>query len=178
MMDAQEAQAAYRTTKSQLDTGQITLEEYNRRISELRYQDNTDTWWAVSPQDGSWLRWTGSEWVVAFAPQAAVTQPVQQLMVKQTVAGAQPAAAVPIKPACNWAGIGSLILGIISWIFYPYILGILAIILGGYSLYSIRKTTDKLAFIAIAGIIIALASMVVDYSNIGMVSPFNLSQLK
>ncbi len=210
-MNAQEAEAAYRMAKSQLDYGQIGLDEFNRRIAELKYQDNTGTWWAISPADGSWLKWTGSAWVPAFAQ--APEQPVQPSEKpswyippvssgQQKQAAAQPATAPPVqqpaahpvassyyippagsvqqpvipqqgrpavqpatpavKLARNWAGIGSLILGILSWILYPYLLGFAAIIVGGYSVYTIKKTTGKIAFVAIAGVLIGLASILVD----------------
>ena len=193
-MNAQEAEAAYRLVKSQLDSGQVALDEYNRRVSELRYQDNTGTWWAISPTDGSWLKWNGSVWEPAFAhaasvpPQAPAPQPAQQPAAAQPVtqpvqpsyyippSGGAPAAApvaypamaaatvpaVAEKPKRNWLGIASLGLGILSWLFYPYIMGILAIILGGYSFYTIRKTTGKLALVSLAGTIIALASIIAD----------------
>jgi len=238
-MDAQEAETAYGLVKTQLDSGKVSLEEYNRRVSELRYQDNTGTWWAISPADGSWLKWNGSAWVPAFAqvvpvmPQApvqpapqpsiqqpAVQQPVQKEAAKpswyippvssqqkpsaaqpataqpmeqpvQQPASAQPATssyyippvgsaqqpviqhpaaaveqhagAVTVKPARNWAGIGSLVLGILSWIIIPYILGTLAVILGIVSLYKTKKSTGKIAIIAVVGIVIALAAMLVNY---------------
>jgi hypothetical protein len=221
-MNAQEAEAAYRTVKSQVDAGQIALDEYNRRVAELRYQDNTGTWWAISPTDGSWLKWNGSVWEPAFAQTAPVAphapaapqpaaqpaahQPVQQESAKPSwyippvgsqkkPAAAQPApqpaaapsyyippagtsqpqpvqqpatvvtqaaVAVSMKPKRNWTGILSLILGIISWAFYPYILGIAAIAIGSYSIYTTRKITGKIAIIAIAGIIIGLASIIAD----------------
>ena len=210
-MNAQEAEAAYRLVKSQLDSGQVALDEYNRRVSELRYQDNTGTWWAISPTDGSWLKWNGSVWEPAFAhaasvpPQAPAPQPAQQPAAQPSwyipPAGSQqkPAAAQPVtqpvqpsyyippsgsaptpaavaypamaaatvpavaeKPKRNWLGIASLGLGILSWLFYPYIMGILAIILGGYSFYTLRKTTGKLALVSLAGTIIALASIIAD----------------
>ena len=205
-MNAEEAQAAYRLVKSQLDSGQVALDEYNRRVSELRYQDNTGTWWAISPADGSWLKWNGSVWEPAFAhaapvpPQAPAPQPAQQPAAQhswyippagsqQKPAAAQPlqqpaaqpaaapayyippagisppaqaAVAVSIKPKRNWTGILSLILGIISWAFYPYIFAIAAIAIGSYSIYTTRKITGKIAIIAIAGIIIGLASIIVD----------------
>jgi hypothetical protein len=74
-MNAQEAEAAYRIIKGQLDARQIMVDDYNRRVAELRYQDNTGTWWAISPTDGSWLKWTGTEWVVAFAQAAPSAAP-------------------------------------------------------------------------------------------------------
>jgi hypothetical protein len=241
-MDAQEAETAYGLVKSQLDSGKVSLDEYNRRVSELRYQDNTGMWWAISPTDGSWLKWNGSAWVPAFAqvvpamPQAPVQpapqpsiqqpavqqpvqkeaakpswyippvssqqkpaaaqpataqpmeQPVQQPVSAQPVqqpatssyyippvgtvqqagvqqpatAVVQPAAAVAVKPARNWAGIGSLVLGILSWLFYPYILGIAAVVIGGYSVYITKKVKGKIAFVAIVGILLGLASIVTD----------------
>jgi len=201
-MNAQEAETAYGLVKSQLDSGQVALDEYNRRVSELRYQDNTGTWWAISPADGSWLKWNGTVWEPAFAqaapvpPQAMAPQPAPQPAAQpswyippagsqQRPAAAQPAAqplaapayyippagpsapaqaavAVSTKPKRNWMGILSLILGIVSWVFYPYILGIAAIAIGSYSIYTTRKITGKIAIIAIAGIIIGLASIIVD----------------
>jgi hypothetical protein len=236
-MNAQEAETAYHAARGLLDARQITVEEYNRRVAELKYQDNTGTWWAISPQDGSWLKWNGTAWVAAFAqasppvPQAPVPpqvpeqpvlqpagqpvtqpaaaqpswyippvgaqqkpaaspaaaqpvpQPVQQPAVQPAAApsyyipppagtaqqpviqqpvGQQPAPAAVVKPKRNWTGILSLILGIVSWIFYPYLIGIAAIIIGGYSVYSRRKVTGKIAFIAIAGIVIGLASILTD----------------
>ncbi len=236
-MNAQEAEAAYHAVKSQVDAGQIALDEYNRRVAELRYQDNTGTWWAISPADGSWLKWNGSVWEPAFAqavpvtPQApvqpaprpatqqpAVQQPVQQEAAKpswyippvgsqQKPATAQPATAQPVqqpvqqpaakpatssyyippvgsaqqagvqqpttavaqpatataKPARNWIGIGSLGFGILSWLFLPYILGTLAVILGAVSLFRTKKVLGKIAVIAVVGIVIALAAMLVNY---------------
>jgi hypothetical protein len=120
-MNAQEAEPAYRIAKGQLDARQITVEEYNRRVAELKYQDNVGSWWAVSPQDGSWLKWTGSAWVPAFTQAVPVTmqatvqpasQPAVQPDVQQPAAqpswyippsgvqqkpATQPAAAQPVK---------------------------------------------------------------------------------
>jgi hypothetical protein len=68
----------------------------------------------------------------------------------------------PVKTGRNWLGGLSVVAGIASLIVYPYILGTLAIILGGYSLYATRKKTGKIAFIAIIGIVIGLAAILVD----------------
>jgi len=83
-----------------------------------------------------------------------------------------------VKPARNWAGILSLIFAIMSWFFYPYVMGILTLLSGVYSLYSTRKNAGKIAFIAIFAIIIAIASLVVDSSYIGLISPHNLPPIK
>jgi len=54
-MNAPEAETAYRQVKNQLDARRISLDEYNKRVAALQYLDNTGTWWAISPKDGTWL---------------------------------------------------------------------------------------------------------------------------
>ena len=236
-MDAQEAEAAYHITKSQLDAGQITLEDYNKKIAELRYQDNTGTWWTINPADGSWLKWTGSAWVPAFAsavpvmPQApvkpapqpatrqpAVQQPVQQEAAKpswyippvsnqQKPAATQPASAQPMeqpvqqpaqqpveqpatssyyippagaqqqvpistpaaaapavtgKPKRTWLGIVSLIAAILSWILYPVLIGIVAVVLGIVSIYLAKKQGTRFPASAVIAIIIGLLAIILN----------------
>ncbi len=214
-MDAQEAEADYRTARAQLDNGQITLEEYNRVLAELMYRDYNGTWWAVSPQDGSWLKWNGTEWVPgfgqtirpapvvpAFVPAHHAVQPVKKplwhipsfsrekkrpveepatrpglSLQQQPVPApeAQPAgarrqsaspaallAALKEKIPQGWPGIVSLGLGLVAWIRYPYICGIIAIILGGFSLYGTRKSTGTIAAIPMAAIVLALAAMLIN----------------
>jgi len=72
-MDAFEAQIAYHSIRVRFDAGQVSLDEYNRRVSELRYQDNTGIWWTISPADGRWLRWNGTSWEPAFAHREPVS---------------------------------------------------------------------------------------------------------
>jgi hypothetical protein len=79
-MDAYEAQTAHKSIRAQLDAGQIPIDDYYKKVSELRYQDKTGTWWAVSPADGSWLCWNGIVWEPAFGHResvSAVTSEVQ-----------------------------------------------------------------------------------------------------
>jgi hypothetical protein len=207
-MNAQEAEAAYRIVKGQLDARQITVDDYNRRVAELRYQDNTGTWWAISPQDGSWLKWNGSTWVPAFAQatpaavpatapspatqpaQQPVQQPAQQPVAKPSwyippVSGgqqkpvAQPVVqASPTKPVQQPAaaktqtavtserieyillGVGCVGLAVLSLRWYPFILGILAIVIGTITFYKTRPISNKVAIIPIIGIIIALVSII------------------
>jgi hypothetical protein len=45
----------------------------------------------------------------------------------------------------------------------PYILGILAVILGAASIYSIKKKQGKIAVMGVLGVLIALAAMPVNY---------------
>lgn len=224
-MNAEEAVAGYNRIRSQLDAGQVTLDAYNQMIAELRYQDNAGTWWAISPQDGSWLKWTGHAWVTAFEQAArAVPQPPGQASwedpaspsgyippvtgrqdlassaeadagearaavarvtgeqpgqspafmpsyyrygseedTARTGSVARPAATSDGKQARFLTAIGSLLLGILAWVVFPYILGILATAGGGYSLFLSRKDPGAIALVALCAIFIALAAMVVEY---------------
>lgn len=172
-MNAQEAEAAYREIRSQLDAGRIVQEEYNRKIAELRYQDNTGTWWAVSPQDGSWLKWDGAAWVPApgqaapaAGPQGTAPLPsAQQYPVPPAGSAQQPAtpgsqpAAAPAggqKPAGKmYAGI-SIVCAIAAIVVSPYVLGIIAIIAGAVAL----KQKNKYGAI---GIVLAVCVILMDY---------------
>jgi hypothetical protein len=186
-MDAQQAETSYRAARKQLGTGQITIEEYNRILSELRYQDNNGTWWAINPEDGSWLKWNGEEWVPGFARvdlQAEAAQPDAGTVTRREPVKEQQPAPLPEpqtagtdelpaetteQPATlkerirnNWPGISSLCLAIISWIRYPYLLGIAATILAGYSFYSVWKGRGTAIF-PVAGIALALDAMQTTY---------------
>ena len=72
-MDDFEAQTAYHSIRARFDTGQISIDDYNLKVRELRYQDNTGIWWTISPADGSWLRWNGTSWEPAFAHREPVS---------------------------------------------------------------------------------------------------------
>jgi len=72
-MDAFEAQTAYHSIRARFDAGQIPVDDYNLKVRELRYQDNTGIWWTISPADGSWLRWNGTSWEPAFARREPVS---------------------------------------------------------------------------------------------------------
>jgi hypothetical protein len=80
------------------------------------------------------------------------------------MAAAAPASQVPeVKPPRNWLGIGSIVFGILAWILIPYILGAVAIILGVVSVYKIKKEQNILAVAGIAGCLVALAAMLVNF---------------
>ena len=93
---------------------------------------------------------------VYYPPQPAVIQ--QPAMPTGTAALAAP----PGNKGMLLLGIVSVIAGIAAFLIYPYILGALAIVLGGGSVYGTRKKTGKIAFIAIIGILIGLAAILVD----------------
>jgi hypothetical protein len=73
------------------------------------------------------------------------------------------ASSVERKSSRNWIGILSLIPAILSWLVYPYVMGVLAIILGAYSVFQTRKRSGKIAYLALAGIIIALVAVLFNY---------------
>lgn len=109
----------------------------------------------------------------AAAPVPAPTAPVQQAQPAyyQPPAGYAPAAAVPAsaaavaRPALNKGllalGIVGIILGIVSWFFYPYLCGIAAVVLGGVSFYKAENKMGIVAILAVVAIVIGLASVVV-----------------
>jgi uncharacterized membrane protein HdeD (DUF308 family) len=78
------------------------------------------------------------------------------------IAGAAATATPPKNTGMLVLGIISVIAGIAAFIFYPYLLGALAIVLGGISVFVTRKKTGRIAFIAIIGIVIGLAAILTD----------------
>jgi hypothetical protein len=80
---------------------------------------------------------------------------------EKTPAGAKP----PLNKGLLLLGILSILIGAVSWFVYPYICGILAIVLGGVVLFKSRNKKGSGAIITILGIlglVIGLASMLVD----------------
>ena len=111
--------------------------------------------------------------VPAPQPAAVPIPPVasQAVYYPSQPAGVQPyevpsAAAPTSTPPGNKGmlvlGIISVIAGIAAFIFYPYLLGALAIVLGGISVFVTRKKTGKIAFIAVIGILIGIAAILTD----------------
>jgi hypothetical protein len=171
-MNAQEAEAEYSTIKSQFEAGQIPLDEYNRRVSDLRYQDNTGTWWTISPVHGSWLRWNGTVWEIAFE-QKTLSKTVQQQGTPgsalppvhggalQELTVSMPADKVqthairpPISAGKKYAA-GSIACGVISFFIFPYILGCAGILLGIVALK--EKYTPGAIGILISAAVIPIA---------------------
>jgi hypothetical protein len=59
-------------------------------------------------------------------------------------------------------GILAIVVGIGSWFRYPYLLGILAIVLGGIVISRTKNKKSAIAIVAALGILIGLASIIVD----------------
>ena len=71
-------------------------------------------------------------------------------------------AATPTENLLTVAGIAGFLVSIISWVRYPYICGIIAIVLGAVVLYKSGNRKRKGVIIAVLGLIIGLGSIVVD----------------
>ena len=104
----------------------------------------------------------------AAAPvaQVSVTPAVGPALLTPQASGAvpvQPAAEGATKPARNWLAIVSFILALLSWVIYPIIIGIFAMGLGIFSLYSAKKGQSKIPLIAIIAIIIGFLAIVLNF---------------
>jgi hypothetical protein len=55
----------YKQLRSQYDDGKLSPDHFLAEVRQLRTQDSSGTWWAVNPKDGSFLRYDGSNWVLA-----------------------------------------------------------------------------------------------------------------
>lgn len=105
-----------------------------------------------------------------FSP-VVVQPPAQTVHYPPQPAGAQPIIAppgvsAPAKPPLNKGllalGIVGILTGIGSWFRYPYLLGILAIVLGVIVVAKSERKRGAVFIIAALGILIGLACIVVD----------------
>lgn len=113
----------------------------------------------------------------AAAPQPAPAQPVSP----PPTAGYPPVAAVPAgapvpaKPPLNKGllalGIIGLVAGVVSWFRYPYLLGILAVVLGGITLAKTENRKGAIAIIAVIAILIGLGCIVFDLFYLTILPP-------
>ena len=77
-------------------------------------------------------------------------------------AGRQPLVQHPPGKTMLVLGIGSTLVGFISLLRYPYICGILAIVLGVLVLYKSENKKSKAVILGIVGIVLGLASIILD----------------
>jgi hypothetical protein len=75
------------------------------------------------------------------------------------------------KSKKNWVAIACLGLSFLSWVTYPYFIGILAILIGAGAIYRERKEAGKVPVLAVLGILIALGSMVLNFSYLDLFAP-------
>jgi uncharacterized membrane protein len=84
-------------------------------------------------------------------------------------------AGAPAKPPLNKAmlalGIVGIVIGIVSWFFYPFLCGIAAVILGGVTFYKAENKRGIVAIIAIVAVVIGLASIIVGHFYLDLFPP-------
>ena len=97
-MNFQEAENIYRQLSGQLAAQQITPQEFQARLEQLRLQDPQGAWWQVN-QDGGWLRWDGRSWVPSQPPRPAPAQPLASPRPPQPAAPSVPPAQPTRQPA-------------------------------------------------------------------------------
>jgi hypothetical protein len=61
----------------------------------------------------------------------------------------------------NWLGIGSLILGLLSWIVMTLVFAVVAILLGIAGLYLFRRSTGRIGISGIIGMVLGIAAIAV-----------------
>jgi hypothetical protein len=69
------------------------------------------------------------------------------------------------------AGIVGFIVSLVSWVRYPYICGIIAIVLGALVFFKSGNRKRKGVIIAVLGLIIGLASIMVDFFYLSIFPP-------
>lgn len=119
---------------------------------------------------------------VPIPPVAAplLVQPVDSTPPPAGILPQSAGAGAPVKPPVNRGmlalAIAGVILGIASWFRYPYILGLLAIVLGVVVVARSEKKTSTVPILAVLGILIGLACIVVDifYFTIFPVPPLDI----
>jgi hypothetical protein len=154
-MNAQEAESAYRILKRDREEGKISEEVFISRVNELRYQDYNGDWWQIRAEDGAWMQWNGSAWVAPLKERSA-GDTVPAAKKEEQVENTPPRSMLDKKRTP--LAIISCILGVVAFLFHPYIIGILAIITG---LWASRK--DRLGRIgAFLGILAIIVNIIVQ----------------
>jgi hypothetical protein len=59
---------AYNQLRTQHGKGQISAQQFVEQVQRLQAQDDAGNWWAIDPQTGEHLTYTGTQWVPAAAP--------------------------------------------------------------------------------------------------------------
>lgn len=80
-MNFEEAEREYLKFKNRLDARQISPQDYLNHVNNLRLQDPTGTWWHIRQEDGRWLKWNGTSWILSQPPTISASE-VQVQMAK------------------------------------------------------------------------------------------------
>jgi hypothetical protein len=109
------------------------------------------------------------------APQPVYTQPVYTPPPAGYPPGAAAPSGPPVKPPLNKGllvlGILGIIAGIVSWFRYPYLLGLLAVVLGGVAIARTENKKGAVAIIAIIAILVGLGCIVFDLFYLTILPP-------
>lgn len=62
-MDFNESQKRYSQLKGQLNSNDITYEEFRMEVEKLCFQTSDNTWWRIREHDGAWIWWDGEKWI-------------------------------------------------------------------------------------------------------------------
>ncbi len=171
-MDAPEAEARYRSLREQKDAGIITADDYRRETDLLRYRDAGGTWRAINPVTGGWLWWDGTAWKAddpgntpavsaAGSPGSGAAAPATSDPGRVTPpSGAGPGPAAPARQGRDIPAILSTGAGIVSWFLFPLVFGLLGIAAGVWSLARSKTRHRRVSYLALAGIVLAVLSLV------------------
>ncbi len=64
----------YSDLAARYQRGELDVAYFEQAVAALRVTDETGAVWQINPQNGSWLRWSGSEWVPSNPPTAPKAQ--------------------------------------------------------------------------------------------------------
>lgn len=102
-MSFEEIANRYRQLREQVSTGQISPQQFESLVSDMRFQSSDGAWWVIRAGDGVWMHWNGSTWEAT----------AQRAMVSQPAVYASPPQIVPrpkSSPSClKTLGIGCLV---------------------------------------------------------------------
>ncbi len=63
----------YTQLRQQFQVGELSEDEFEARVTEMRITDAGGAIWQMAPQDGSWLKWNGQTWTPATPPMQSST---------------------------------------------------------------------------------------------------------
>lgn len=103
-MDFSQARQFYARLKQQVDLGQITVDEFERRVNEVVVTDQNGAEWQIGVSSGKWYRYDSQGWVedlpTGIVEPAVVSAPGQK------------APAEPRSKSFNWLWLGGGLAGL------------------------------------------------------------------
>lgn len=156
-LSLQQLYEQYGRLRAQLQSRQLSYQQFIDAVRQLQAQDSTGNWWTIDPQTGQYLTYTPNGWVPATpATASTVSQPTPQVApraaVQQGGSTPQPSQQLPVQqqpassPGCLSSPIVTLLLSVgaaLVWFAYT-------------SLSPSSESTDLLTPLIIAGTPMAL----------------------